>query len=418
MTGCWCWCCVQKNRVLITGNQLCKGVSGVIYPAKLLGRSDIPSEKELAVKISNQGVEQLTETEGEIIEKLQGNIGIPQLFFRGAVPKILFSSDPPSDFGKVRQRQVLVTEGFATDLLRWIGNVEVKELTVRQICYQLLNILEGVHKCGILHLDVKPENVMFRQMFSPEEISYKSPSKDQDIYLIGFGLAVDLNHKKATKRLGKSKWKDFRIRGHPSFRSRSQHWGEPLGRKDDLETIVNMAMSLLGQAPWAGLAAKLALLVENGTTEGGREYQEILDQIGSAKHIFFTEPPGTLPRWLSDWIRHINGLRVDYAPENYNYERSLLQGAAGPVKQDKQEGMSEDNQRADVTANIISTQPQTLLEVTNIEPQWPSSHAKRLYETIKVAEIESIQKQCRLRGLRVGSRMLQSLLCSLSEADK
>jgi len=158
--------------------------------------------------------------------------------------------------------------------------------------------------------------------------------------------------------------------------------------------------------------------VENGTTEGGREYQEILDQIGSAKHIFFTEPPGTLPRWLSDWIRHINGLRVDYAPENYNYERSLLQGAAGPVKQDKQEGMSEDNQRADVTANIISTQPQTLLEVTNIEPQWPSSHAKRLYETIKVAEIESIQKQCRLRGLRVGSRMLQSLLCSLSEADK
>lgn len=255
------------------------------------------------------------QTEGKFLQKLQGCIGIPRVFFSDLQKEVYFDSHCPRDFGmtgKRHWRRALVMERFAVDLKHWC-NQKLTELTVRQLCYQLLNILQGVHKFGILHLDIKPENIMFKHKISPKDVKFKSPNEEQDIYLIDFGLAADLGEAEIARTLG-----------DPSFRSRSQHVGNPQGRKDDLEIIANMALLLMGQATWISLAGELEHLEEIGEPEGSPEYEEVVDQIADSKVAAFADPPKDLPGWLSGFMRHIDAMDVGFAPENYDYERSFF----------------------------------------------------------------------------------------------
>ncbi|KAJ9460475.1 Serine/threonine-protein kinase AFC3 [Diplonema papillatum] len=64
--------------------------------------------------------------------------------------------------------------------------------TVRSIAHQLLSTMQFVHDRSVIHTDIKPENVVFKdpRMFSSKERPYDPFSSE--IVLVDFGSAIDL----------------------------------------------------------------------------------------------------------------------------------------------------------------------------------------------------------------------------------
>lgn len=65
--------------------------------------------------------------------------------------------------------------------------VNIKEKTAAHIAYKLIEALNHAHSCGVVHRDVKPENVMF--------------GEDDDVRLVDFGLAT-VNLKDKNEEVG------------------------------------------------------------------------------------------------------------------------------------------------------------------------------------------------------------------------
>jgi checkpoint serine/threonine-protein kinase len=56
---------------------------------------------------------------------------------------------------------------------------------------ELLSIINGLHKCKIIHADVKPDNIMVDQL--PFDISFFDQTKTKSLVLIDFNQSIDLN---------------------------------------------------------------------------------------------------------------------------------------------------------------------------------------------------------------------------------
>lgn len=86
---------------------------------------------------------------------------------------------------------------------------EITELTL-----ELLRIMEGIHKAGIVHQDLKPHNIM---------------RKDGKLYIIDFGLARQLSTEK-----NKNHYSIKGFIGTPRYASVRAHNMFEQGQKDDL----------------------------------------------------------------------------------------------------------------------------------------------------------------------------------------
>jgi serine/threonine protein kinase len=124
-----------------------------------------------------------------------------------------------------------------------------------QIGRQMLQRLKSVHACGMLHRDVKPDNFLFAR--TPVlDLSRRASQAQQSVpipllHLIDFGMA-----KRITPILPKEGQAQhgFPLIGSPRYASVFAHRGEPLGRRDDL---ISMMYSLIyvangGGLPWQG----------------------------------------------------------------------------------------------------------------------------------------------------------------------
>lgn len=118
--------------------------------------------------------------------------------------------------------------------------------SVAAIGFQLIDRIEEVHAKGLLHLDIKPENILIGL----------SPERYNVIHLIDFGFAMryrEQNESLQSELDASQEHLENKIPfvGTTPFASRHRHRGSQFSRRDDLESIAYILIYLYkGILPW------------------------------------------------------------------------------------------------------------------------------------------------------------------------
>ena len=151
------------------------------------------------------------------------------------------------DFGRTRSgRPFLVMEILEGETLKDAVRARgaFAPLEALEIAHQMLLGLECVHEAGIVHRDVKPDNV-FHCKASPE------PTSPRVVKLLDFGVAKVL-HDDQRKRLGHvAPTAEGMLVGTPSFLSTEQALGLPVDTRTDIYATGGVLYYLLaGRQPF------------------------------------------------------------------------------------------------------------------------------------------------------------------------
>ncbi|CAL2048858.1 unnamed protein product [Caenorhabditis brenneri] len=138
------------------------GSFGAVYRASTLSTP-------VAVKITEH--EMQSRDESRILLTLQGTHGVPQWLW----------------WGKDLTHFVLVmTMGYKNlDQLRSLNHdteYSFSDITIQRILFQVTNILEAIHNKGVIHRDLKPNNLM---VTFPQ-----GPNNQVEIIIVDFGLSL------------------------------------------------------------------------------------------------------------------------------------------------------------------------------------------------------------------------------------
>lgn len=205
-------------------NHLGVGGIGIVHQAL-----DILTNDVTAVKISRDSSEKHLEHEYEVYKRLwtfRPMMGIPSILY----------------YGMFRGREVMVMTHHGQSLYdRFLRQGERLSLkSVLMIGIQTLDRLEMVHNTGIIHGDIKPQNIL----------TGAGPSTM--IYLADFGSArpfIDILNRHLPDRNRTSG-----LIGTPNFASTNSHFCKALSRRDDLHSLAYMLTYLFsGTLPWIGI---------------------------------------------------------------------------------------------------------------------------------------------------------------------
>ena len=129
----------------------------------------------------------------------------------------------------------LIMPLYEMSLEDMIQKCEVSKMQIMKIGSKMIDILETIHRLGILHRDLKPQNFMMR---------------NDELYLIDFGLSTvytDDKYNICPKRPD-----SLEILGTPKFVSIRIHDGEDPSRSDDCISAIYILQYLLqdGHVHW------------------------------------------------------------------------------------------------------------------------------------------------------------------------
>ncbi|CAD8063348.1 unnamed protein product [Paramecium sonneborni] len=220
------------------------------------------------------------------------------------IPKIIWA-------GNEHNHNCLVMQLLGRDLsyhLKALKRFSLK--CVVNISLQIIQIIEGVHKKGIIHRDMKPENVMTGKDF-----------EQNSIFLADFGIAKfyrDANGTHVPFKENKS------FVGTTRYASIGAHRGYELSRKDDLESIGYMIIYMYkGILPWQ---------IYHNVAE--KEKTKIVGQIKQQTQI--EELCNDCPQEFYLYFQYVKQLEYKSTPD-YRYLHSLFEQISinGGFKNDK-----------------------------------------------------------------------------------
>ncbi|CAD8205221.1 unnamed protein product [Paramecium octaurelia] len=310
---------IQQYKVL---SHIGCGSEHLVYKAQFSQNSEL-----YAVKIEKSPRVGQLENEIKMLQKLSGVEGVPQIKQCGLTNDNKF---------------FLIVPLLHSSLLDLAKSRTLSLHVIMTIGLRVIEILEKVHKNNILHLDIKPENIMLSHLISNDQ-QFFQPGL---IQLIDFGLSQQFLENSETL-------KDVFI-GSINFASRSSHYGKPLGYKDDLESVLYLLFYLKdSKLPWS-----------EKQFWGFKEVD--LDQIGNKKTSFIKTIVSQRQSNITfyHFMSYIDKLEHDVMPD-YNYIKQLfafmIQRANPSQPQPKQEngiGLFASIQISSLVSNFETIQTQ------------------------------------------------------------
>jgi DNA-binding NarL/FixJ family response regulator len=139
------------------------------------------------------------------------------------------------DYGVHAGREYLAMEYFPRGDLRRRMEQPLSVAAAVAYVQRIAAALQVVHEAGVVHRDLKPQNVMLRE--------------NDDVVLIDFGLSKDLNGTIGSTRTGV-------LRGSPYYMCPEQAQGLPVDRRGDLYSLGIMFYEMLARRkPYHGETA-------------------------------------------------------------------------------------------------------------------------------------------------------------------
>ena len=220
---------IKKHNNLFNKYHVLKIISWGSYGVVFTG-VELKNNNEVAIKI--QSISDSIDLKDEAFRLiiLKG-IGIPKYY----------------TFGKIDNYQILVEEKLGNSLSQIKFNKN-NSLTIKDYCMifiQIIQRLKFIHKKGIIHRDIKPQNFLFGNQLKSNNI----------LHLIDFGLSKKIISSKTGKHIifkytGK-------LIGTLRYSSAYSMRGIEQTRRDDLIAAFYMIVYLIkGKLPWQNLKGK------------------------------------------------------------------------------------------------------------------------------------------------------------------
>ncbi|CAD8198764.1 unnamed protein product [Paramecium pentaurelia] len=253
--------------------KLSQGSFGIVFYGK-----SIKTKKSVAIKVEKQEMAGFGSLfrEVDMLSKLKG---VPQ------IPELLW-------YGEFKKCNIMITKMLGHDLI--YHQKQYKQFSsqcINSIAYQLLWILEQIHKQNIIHRDIKPENIL-------------SKNESDKIYLIDFGISKNTDSNFIHKK------KLLPFIGTSRYASISAHQGIEQTPKDDLESLGYVLIYLTTQhLPWMN--------IEKADVQR-------LDKIGKLKeNVLLEDLCFGCPNSMLKYMRYVKDLKPNSKPK-YGILRGLF----------------------------------------------------------------------------------------------